>query len=217
MEKKQISLSVFLCLPRWLSWSLSVWILFLSIWVDVFVCLFWVDDIWLSVSVPLLVFLWGREWIQWRNTASQFAPVPPISTIPSEPHLRVIYRETETYRDTHTHSERVIEIRRYTETATDIDSLLDNHTHRQRNTDTWITMKDRADVIFVLTNDVRGWRRVTKIEVFLTKKICAGQWGVVFHPCFSVPRSSRRGHWTEFGGQPQSVQVRTVGRGSKKC
>ena len=61
-----------------------------------------------------------------------------------------------------------------------------------------------ADVIFVLTRDGRGWHdwwawgaRITKIEVFLTKRLCLGQWGVVFRPCFSVPRSWRRGHWTE--------------------
>ena len=122
MEKKQISLSVFLSLARWLSWRVSVWV-FVFTYPGGCLCVFLTTR--LCVCVPLFVFLWGREWIQERNTASQFAPVPLV-----------------------------------------IDGLC------------------------------CGW--VTRIEVYLTKKLCLGQWGAMFRPCFSVPRSWRRGHWTEF-------------------
>ena len=121
------------------------------------------------------------------------------------------HRQTQRHKDKHsdtdtpTQSERIIKTKTLRDRATHLQSQRHTPTHRQKYRH--MNHNERpADVIFVLTRDGRGWHdwwawsaRITKIEVFLTKRLCLGQWGVVFRPCFSVPRSWRRGHWTEFG------------------
>ena len=139
MEKKQISLSVFLCLARWLSWRVSVWV-FVFTYPGGCLCVFLTTRSLTLCLCPVICVAVGSG----VNPREKYCF--PVCTCPSS---------------------------------------------------NFMDLRNDVEGSMVMIDGLCcGW--VTRIEVYLTKNLCLGQWGAMIRPCFSVPRSWRRGHWTEF-------------------